>query len=123
MFLNLKGKKHVESIVPPQSKQSNHPKTHRDDLRDKPRRDCKEISSYRQHNQRHQQPGSTAVSTLQPSNTSHSNFGPHFKIKIKEHTEHEHQGQEKVDSYRLARVASAYKKIKRVETQEASFVG
>ena len=79
-------KKYVDNINYQQNKQVNHPKTHRDQIKDKNSKEHKEIKSYRQHQNGHnkKQVGSTAVSTLQPSNASFSNINPHFKIKIKD---------------------------------------
>jgi hypothetical protein len=127
MFLNLKNKR-VETIAQQQIK-GVHPKTYRDEARERNSREHKEVKSHRQpHNiGSKKQTGSTAFSTIQPSHASFTNMNAQFKIKIKDSSDRDpaevlNSSQEKLDSYRLARVTSAYRKIKRFDHNEGSYM-
>lgn len=129
MFLNLKNKKIAETIANQQAKvTANHPKTHREDSHERLSREQKEIKSYRQHQNAagKKPPASTALHTIQVNNNSFTNINPHFKIKIpqydKEGTENLSKSQEKIDSFRMEKVTNAYRKIKKIDNNDHSYL-
>ena len=120
MFLNLKHKRLGETITLQQDKSTKHPKTHRDESREHPSREHKEIKSHRQHQPKatnKKQIGTTAMSTMQTPNPP---VNMQFKIKIRDPFEQDwtdslSRSQDKIDSCRLERVTSAYRKIKKFD--------
>lgn len=133
MFLNLKNKKVLDVINQQTTKTSNQPKTHRDQYQEHHSKEQKEIKSFRQNQNYYTKKmiGSTAVSTIQQNNSSFSisnnpnyanNLGAKYQQIGRNSMQSQNKSQEKLDSHRMKRVASAYKKIKKYDNVQTSYV-